>query len=509
MHTPWAALAETHVSVVFFVGDRAYKLKKPVTTGFLDFSTREARARVCHREVELNRRLAPDVYLGVADVLDPEGRPLDHLVVMRRMPEDRRLSTLARRGEVTDEHLTALARLVAAFHARAESSPEIAAAGSADAVRASWTANHDEMEPFVGRVLDPDRFERVELLAREYLAGRGPLLAHRAAAGMVRDGHGDLLADDVFLLDDGPRVLDCIEFDDRLRWADVVADVAFLVMDLERIGAPELGQRFVARYREMSAERHPATLAEHYVAYRAQVRCKVACLRWDQGVPAAADEARRLLEMCVAHLEAGRVPLVLVGGLPGTGKTTLAAGIADARGWSLLRSDEVRKDLAGVGHLEHRRAGFREGLYAPEATEATYTELLDRARRLLEMGEPVVLDASWTDRRWRDAAAGVAREASSPLVELRCDAPADVAAARIAARGATDASDATTDVAGAMARVADAWPTARTIETSGSPGAALRTALALLAEEDTEPTLAGGRRTHGRVHHDGPAGAAR
>ena len=474
-----AAVAETHISVLFFVGDRAYKLKKPVAMGFLDFSSRERREAACRREVELNRRLAPDVYLGVADVTGPDGTACDHLVVMRRLPDERRLASLVRGHQPVEEPLWQLAHLIAAFHASAETSDAIAEAGTRDAVLANWDNNFEQMRPFVGSVLDVAKSAYVEELVHRYLAGRAPLFEERIAAGRIVDGHGDLQAEDVFCMDDGPRVLDCIEFDDRLRHGDVLADVAFLAMDLERLGAREHASRFLALYRELSGETHPASLAHHYVAYRAHVRSKVACLRHDQGDPEAAAEAARLLDIALRHLERGRVVLTLVGGLPGTGKSTLAAGLADSKGWAVLRSDEVRKDLSGGAHEADAGAPFGEGIYRPERTEATYRELLHRTHSALARGEPVVLDASWTDGRWRAAARQVADETVSDFVELRCTAPAAVAAERITRRAAqgNDASDATPEVAAMMRAVADPWPSAVAIDTSGPVARSLELAL--------------------------------
>ena len=166
----------------------------------------------------------------------------------------------------------------------------------------------------------------------------------------MRDGHGDLLADDIFCLDDGPRILDCIEFDDRLRHGDVLADVAFLAMDLERVGAADLGGRFLSWYREFAAETYPESLAQHYVAYRAHVRAKVACLRASQGDTAAGDRARQLLRMTEDHLKPGPGRAHHRRRATWYGKSTLAAALADRLGWTVLRSDEVRKDLAGIGH---------------------------------------------------------------------------------------------------------------------------------------------------------------
>jgi uncharacterized protein len=464
-----AELRETHISLVVLFGDRVYKLKKPVRLDFVDLTSREARQRICHREVELNRRIAPDVYLGVADVIGPDGEVCDHLVVMRRMPDDRRLSKLVRERSSVGDRIREIARLVATFHSRAERSPVIAQAARVEAVRAKWEATFETVQPYVGTMLSAEVEERVRDLARRYLDGRAGLFDHRIVEGKVVDGHGDLLADDIFCLDDGPRILDCVEFDDELRYGDVLADVCFLAMDLERIGAPDLGARFMSWYRELSAETYPSTLAEHYIAFRAHIRTMAACLRAAQGDDAAAGQASLLLGIARDHLERGQVALVLVGGLPGTGKSTLAAGLADRFGWSVLRSDEVRKDLAGIGHTERVDAGFREGLYGPEATAATYRELLERARRLLALGEPVVLDASWTDAHYRAAAAEVAGETCSELVELECTAPTDVAAERLRARGAADVSDATPAVAAAMAGVADRWPSVQSIDTTTPP----------------------------------------
>jgi len=322
----------------------------------------------------------------------------------------------------------------------------------------------------------------VEELVRRYLSGREALFTQRIAAGRVRDGHGDLQAEDIFCLDDGPRILDCIEFDDGLRHGDVLSDVAFLAMDLERLGAPAAGESFLARYREFAGETYPASLAAHYIAYRAHVRGKVACLRHAQGDPEAAAVAEDLLALTGRHLEAGRVVMVLVGGLPGTGKSTLAAALAGHRGWSVLRSDQVRKELAGLGPDESAPAAFGQGLYRPEITAEVYRTLLDRAATALELGEPVILDASWSDGRWRQAAAEVAGRTASDLVELRCEAPPAAAADRIARRREQggDPSDATAEVAAVMAARADPWPSAVTVDTTGDPLRSLGQALAAL-----------------------------
>ncbi|MEQ1785768.1 MAG: AAA family ATPase [Acidimicrobiales bacterium] len=472
-------LAETHSAIVFFVGDRAYKVKKPVDLGFLDFRTLAARRAACHREVELNRRLAPDVYLGVADVHDVDGTICDHLVVMRRMPEDRRLSALVAQGADVDAHLWHLAHLLAAFHGRAERSAAADVAASVAATRARWRANTEEMRRLGLPAPDTEVVDRIQARADAFLDGRDPLFASRVAEGRAVDGHGDLLADDIFCLDDGPRVLDCLEFDDALRLGDGLADAAFLAMDLERLGRADLGQRFLDAYREHRGDAWPASLAHHQIAYRAQVRAKVMAIRAGQGDPAASAEATALLDIAARHLDAGRMRLILVGGLPGTGKSSLAGALGHALGATVLRSDEVRKEQAGLPAGAHAPAAFGAGLYAPEATAATYATLLEWSGVALAQGESVVLDASWTSAAWRDRARAVGRAGAAEVVELRCDAPVEVAAARMAKRAAKgiDPSDANPMIAAQMAAHADPWPEAITIATTAERASTLATAL--------------------------------
>ncbi|MFE0020835.1 AAA family ATPase [Amycolatopsis sp. NPDC059021] len=475
----WADVHETHIGAVFLLGDRAYKLKKPVDLGFLDFTSRQARERVCHREVELNRRLAPDVYLGVADVTGPDGEKCDHLVVMRRMPEERRLSTMVTTGEPCDVQVDRLARLLAGFHARAERSAEISAEGSRDAIRARWEASFTQIGPFHGPVLDPAGAAEIEHLTREFLAGREPLFDRRITDGRVVDGHGDLLADDIFCLDDGPRVLDCLEFDDRLRRLDGLDDVAFLAMDLERLGAADLAVRLLDRYAEFAGDPAPSALRHHYVAYRAFVRVKVACLRHAQGDESSAPLAREYAGLALHHLRRAKVRLILVGGLPGTGKSTVAAALADHLGASLLLSDRVRKEVAGLSPDVSAADDYRHGLYDPEHTDRTYAELAHRAGTLLALGETVVIDASWNAETHRKLATEIAARTHSDLVALRCHVPAATAAERLAARGPSF-SDATPDVAAHMAADADAWPGAHPVLCTGTPAESLDRALACL-----------------------------
>jgi hypothetical protein len=410
---------------------------------------------------------------------------------MCRLPPDRRLSSLVSGGADVDAELRSVAHLLASFHARSERSETISQAGSPEAVLSRWEENFVQMQPFVGEVLDPAVAARIEELVRRYLAGRGPLLRRRMADAKVCDGHGDLQAEDIFCLPDGPRILDCVEFDDALRAGDVLCDVAFLAMDLQRLGAPRAVRRFLAWYQEFAAETWPGSLAHHYIAYRAHVRTKVACLRHAQGDPAARVQAAELLELARDHLEHGRVTMVLVGGLPGTGKSTLAEGLADDLGYAVLRSDEIRKDLAGVAHSEPSDAAYGQGLYRAEATTATYAEMLRRAATLLELGESVILDASWTRVPFRQQAGDLARATASRLIQLCCTLDPISAAQRIARRREVggDPSDADAAIATQMAPHFDVWPEAVPIDTAAHIGAVIGAARAQL-EHDRDGSAA-------------------
>ncbi len=474
-------VVETHVSVLFFTADRVYKLKKPVTLDFIDLSSIEARRNACEREVELNRRLAPDVYLGVADVTGPEG-VCDHLVVMRRLPDERRLSQLLGEGSDVGECLDRVANAVATMHGSYLHNPVVDRAADIDTVRHNWRTNLRELGQFFDRLVEPDTAARIENLAFRYLEGRQNLFEQRVAKGHAVDGHGDLLAEDIFCMPDGPRILDCLEFDDKLRFGDSLSDAAFLAMDLEHLGHAGAAQRFIASYTEFSGDVYPQSLLDHYIAYRGLVRAKVTCIRSVQEGDGRREEVRALLELSLRHLEDSETTLVLVGGLPGAGKSTLARGLAEERGWTVLRSDVVRKELAGVAPSGSGSYRFGEGIYSEDMTELTYRELLRRAEGALGVGESVILDASWVDDRWRTAARDLADRTSCRLVEMCCTVGTHLAAERLNRRRErmTDPSDATQAVLEEMSELARPWPTASLIDTSGTVAATLRQGMRVL-----------------------------
>ncbi|MBI3214073.1 MAG: nucleoside monophosphate kinase [Mycobacterium sp.] len=452
MHTAAVPeIRETHTGVVALVGDRAYKVKKPVTTDFLDFSTTARREQACEREVRLNSRLSADSYLGIAHLSSVDGGDPEPVIVMRRYPDRYRLSSLVRGG--ADERrlrdqLRAVAQVLARFHADARRGRDVDADGTVAAVTARWTENLDELQRF-GDMVDQQVVGEVRRLATAYLAGRAVLIATRLADRRIVDGHADLLADDIFCQPDGPALLDCLDFDDRLRHVDGVDDAAFLAMDLEFLGARELGDHFMAEYQRAAADPAPESLVDFYIAYRAVVRAKVDCIRFGQGVSGARADARRHLDIALSHLRHGAVRLILVGGGPGTGKTTLARALAQNLGAQVISTDDVRRELQRTGVLSGEAGALDTGLYAPENVAVVYDTVLRQAHVSLSRGRSVILDGTWRDARQRERARDLAQQLSTGLIELSCTTELSEAKARIAARTASS-SDATPQIAEAI-----------------------------------------------------------
>ena len=258
-------IAETNISVLRVAGDKVYKTKQPRTFPFVDQKSLTDRQRLCHQEVELNRRFSPDVYVGVEDITDG-GETVDVAVVMERMSSERSLTRLLEAGVDVEECVKDVARQMAIYHQSAPRSAHISEAGTYGAVKELWRLSLQEMEAFVPSLLDPSVFREVSNRSAQYLAGRQTLFDFRVGLGLIVDGHGDLLADDIYCLKDGPRLLDCLEFDERFRFSDVLLDLAFLAMDLKRLGHAHLAKVFVDEYVDLAGEHHPTSLTHHYIA---------------------------------------------------------------------------------------------------------------------------------------------------------------------------------------------------------------------------------------------------
>lgn len=460
-----AQMHETHTGIVFLIGDRAYKAKKPVVTDFLDFSTPDLRERACAHETMLNRRLAPDSYLGVAHFTSPEGGPAEPVIVMRRYSDAHRLASMVQADVPVEQYLVAIADTLARFHGAAMRGPAIDACGSLDAVNGRWQQNLTELGRYVDSVLPGESVSETQRLATQFIGGRSALFAQRIAERRIIDGHADLLADDIFCLAEGPAVLDCLEFDDQLRYIDGIDDAAFLAMDLEFLGRKDLANAFLHQYRRFADDDAPAALADFYIAYRAVVRAKVDCIRFSQGRADAVAHAQRHMDIALDHLRAGTVRLVVVGGGPGTGKTTLARGLADRLAAQVISTDDVRRELQQAGSIGGETGVLDSGLYTADNVATVYDEVLRRARHQLCGGRSVVLDGTWRDQYQRDRARRIAGESDAPIIEFTCAVPLAEASARIEQRKNTT-SDATPQIAAALTGNDHGGPASHEINTA-------------------------------------------
>ncbi|MGW0161049.1 bifunctional aminoglycoside phosphotransferase/ATP-binding protein [Mycobacterium sp. NPDC003323] len=460
-----AAIHETHTGLVLLIGDRAYKLKKPVVTDFLDFGTAEAREHVCRRELSLNRRLAPTSYLGIAHVVGLPGSADEPIIVMRRHPAALCLAALISDGTSVNEELDAIAARLADFHRTAERGHRVDACATVDAVSARWRENLVELRGYTTDVLPAAGVAELADLFAEFVTNRRAVFDQRIDARRIVDGHGDLQAADIYCLAEGPALLDCLEFDDELRYVDGIDDAAFLTMDLEFLGRRDLGAYFLDQYRRRAEDDASPALAHFYIGYRAMVRAKVDCIRVSQGHPEAGHDARRHLTIALEHLRMGSVRLIIVGGGPGTGKSTLSRRLADEIGAQVLSTDDIRRELQERGRISGSTGSLQSGLYTRDNVDRVYDEVCRRAQQVLAGGDTVILDGTWRSARHRAAARAIAEDLTVPVVEFVCTTSLDEAKSRIARRGPTS-SDATTEMAAPLTPDLDDWVGAHRVDTS-------------------------------------------
>ncbi|WP_457675359.1 bifunctional aminoglycoside phosphotransferase/ATP-binding protein [Thiolapillus sp.] len=444
-------LVETHISWVILAGDRAWKIKKPVDFGFLDFSTLEKRRACCEEEIRLNRRLAPDYYLRVAGIsregegycFDGEGPVVEYAVEMKRFDTARQLDRLLEKGALSGQHMDAFADLIADFHL----------------FRAGISTGRGNAEP----VCMParDNFRHIENLRRDTLPPVfGELAAWTADAcdrlaavfeqrrmkGWVRECHGDLHLGNMAWVEEGPLVFDCIEFNEDFRWIDLMSEVAFLVMDLHARGEAGLAWRFLDRYLSITGDYRGLGVLPFYLVYRAMVRAKIAALRSSQLAEGAEKQAEeeafeRYLQLAHGFAREGRPRLVITRGLSGAGKSTVAGALVEQGGFIRLRSDVERKRLAGLNPADPAPEAPGEGLYGADMSARTYARLLELAEELLEAGWPLVVDATFLREDQRAPFQALAQRRRVPFTILELTASPQVLRQRLAARR-NDVSDA-------------------------------------------------------------------
>lgn len=461
-------LIETHISWVFLTRRYAYKLKKPVRFDFVDFSQPHQREHACQEEVRLNRRLTRSTYLGVVPItrdqqgelqLGGDGTPVDWLVKMWRLPSDRRLDQLVTQRAATRGDVLRIERVLAQFYEQAP--PLTVRPEDYQQTLTQYVLDNCRVLLESADELSPSLVRRVHAVQLTLLELAPQLFAERVLDGRIVDGHGDLRPEHIYLMPE-PVIVDCIEFSADFRRIDVADELCFLAMELNQLGAAELGEQLLHDCLKRLNDRPDPRLLQFYQSYRACVRAKVAALRSRQveGEPRqkALREARAYLEFADQQRNQIVRPMLLaISGLMGTGKSTLAREVAQSLGWELLSTDAIRQEQFGVSDAP---AGFGEGLYRPELRAQVYEEMFRRADELLEQGSSVVLDATFSASPLREQARQLADRHETPFLLVRCECPAEVARQRIAERlvRSNDASEARPELLAAQQQADDPLP---------------------------------------------------
>jgi len=437
-------ILQTHISYLMLLDHEVYKVKKALRFPFVDYSTLKARFSCCLEEVRLNRRLAPHVYQGTfaicADGATFRMMPMpvqemipgavEYAVKMRRLPEARMLNELVATGQATAELARGIAMLLVDFHDRAESE-QCFRYGQPAAVWQALAGNLGEIETIAGDLITPSELSELEQYNREFATNNWDLLKHRAETRRIREGHGDLRCEHICLAEE-TSIFDCVEFSERLRYCDVASELAFLAMDLDRLGAPRLGEELLSHYSTAADDVALLSLLPVYKCYRAAVRGKVEVLASSQlelGSEArelVRDRARRYFRLALGYARHSPswnplLPaLLVVCGLSGTGKSTFARVLSDYTGMPVLSSDVIRKELAGVRPTESMRADYGEGIYTESFTHKTYSAMLDKASKILRSGAGVVVDATFKEAPQRERFAALGKDCGVPVLFVEC-----------------------------------------------------------------------------------------
>jgi len=452
------ALRETHISWVFLTGTRVYKVKKPVDLGFLDFSSPARREHFCRQEVELNRRLAPDVYLGVATItrtadgyrLDGDGEAVDYAVRMRQLPPGDTLKRRLSEGRFDGATFERLAAILVPFYDAAATGGAVDDSGAPQAVARNCEENFAQTEGAAGRRFERRTWEVIAAATRGFLENHDGLFRRRVADGRIRDGHGDLRTDHVYLSEAGIRIVDCIEFNERFRHADVACDLAFLAMEMDEEGFSRQAAALLDAFVRHSGDLQFYALLDFYKCYRAMVRLKVNCLRLAQANVAPAEQAAagaaidRFLALAYRYaVRFSRPVLWVVWGQVATGKSTVARALAETLDIGRLRSDVVRKALFEGVAGKDTVADFGQGIYSRQATALTYGKLLRLAQTEVAQGRSVVLDATFSRRDRRREALRLSAETGAAIVFVECTCSEATLRRRLAERtGGSGVSDA-------------------------------------------------------------------
>lgn len=455
---PSVELVQTHISYVFIAGDIVYKIKKPVNFGFLDFTSIEKRKFYCEEELRLNRRLAPSTYLDVVSIaqdsagnviLGKEDNVIDYAVRMKKLPADKMLKTLLAAGEADEKVIDAVADKIAAFHKVAETGGRIDEMGGIATIRRNHEENFAQTMNYVNITIPEYQYNFIKDYVENFLAEKKALLEKRVTGHKIRDCHGDLHLEHICIADE-IIIFDCIEFNERFRFGDVAAEVAFLTMDLDFNGYPQQAESFVKSYLRYSNDTDMLILLNFYRCYYAYVRGKVISFRLDQKDMQAversqiANTAGRYFDLAYTYAANLEKPvLILTAGLMGCGKSYQARNLAARFGAQIIRTDVLRKELLNINPTDQHHAEFGHGIYSDDVSRHTYGRAYELAVSLINTGKSVIIDASFKRRTERQEARQLAQKLDVPFYIIECTCRDEIVKMRLdkRAREKDNASD--------------------------------------------------------------------
>ncbi|MDP1663771.1 MAG: AAA family ATPase [Methylobacter sp.] len=452
-------IIETHISWVLLTGQYVYKIKKPVNFGFLDFSTLEKRSFCCIEELRLNRRLAADLYLEVVPITGTPEHPriggtttaIEYAIKMTRFPSGQLLSEYAARGRLSTDAVDQLADIIADFHETIEQTDENSPYGDSAGINHWFVENFDHIRPLLIDDVQKQQLQRIQQWGDSEWRMQAGIMQLRRHQGYIRECHGDLHLGNMTLINGKVTLFDCIEFNPLLRWIDVISEVAFLFIDLLHFGYDRYAYRFLNRYLQYTGDYRGLTLLRYYLVYRALVRAKVSLLRMAQQPddPVVAQKAHReyaaFADLAERFTKRRQNVLIITHGYSGSGKSTMAAQLAEKIGAFQIRSDIERKRLFGYRALMQTGSGIDNGLYTQEANLKTYQHLKELAKTVLDAGFPVIIDAAFLKTRQRDPFRQLAADCGVPFHILTFQASDQELCRRIKQRQ-NDASEATVAV---------------------------------------------------------------
>jgi len=453
---------ETHISSVILTGTDAYKIKKPLNLGFLDFSSLEQRRYFCQEELRLNRRLAADMYLDVVPIygshkapsFEATGEPIEYAVHMKQFAQATLLPNIASRNELTLEHMNALAKQMADFHARARVANEDTAFGEPQALFFPVQENFDQLRPLVN---EPDNIQilgQLETWSKTRFSDLQDALNNRKKNGFIRECHGDLHLGNMTLQDNKIVIFDGIEFNDLFRWIDVISDLAFTLMDLDERGLTAHANRLLNQYLDISGDYAALELVSFYKVYRALVRAKITAIRLSQNSVNSA-EAVQLNQQLTRYIHLARhytldksTHIVMTYGLSASGKSTFSKTLSDELGFIQIRSDVERKRLNQLSSLDKSHDTLNQGIYDGATTTLTYARLIKLAELIVRADYHVVIDATYLKAAQRSMVQALSNSTGLPyhIADIQC--PLALSRQEIIARAerGDDASEATLEV---------------------------------------------------------------